>query len=181
MNVYRQSTEEDLLIIQWWARLQQSDEMNKMFANPHTPYSILKALQPPNVCLYELDGDGIWFMSWFEPTFTGAFFSVWIRPDRRKGLESYECFLKAADAGFSQFTTLMGVTKQEDLLPLHEKLGYTILCKVPELFGGLDAWVVLLDKEKIRGRIRKQRRWRGEEWRPDWLWGPAGERKPVAD
>ncbi len=181
MNVYQQDADEDMLIIQWWAKITTNGEMDRIFMTRHSPGSLLKAMAPPSVMLYELDDQGIWFVAWFEPTFSGAFFSVWVDQRKRKSVEAYECFLKAADAGFGQFTTLLGVTKQEHLLPIHEKVGYTVLCKVPAIFNGLDAWLVLLDKEKVRGRIRRLRkhdRWRGEVWRPEWF-GETGNDQPA--
>jgi hypothetical protein len=169
MNVYQGSAEEDLLVLQWWARLMESKEMEFMFATPHTPASLLRVFQPPNIMLYEPSDTGFWFVAWFEPSFTGAFFSIWVAPEKRKSTYVYEAFLKAADSGFQNFDTLLGVTKQEHLLEQHKKVGYTHLCTIPRFFNGQDAYLVMLDKEAIRGRIRKHRRWRSEQWLPEWL------------
>ena len=45
--------------------------------------------------------------------------------------------------------TILGITKQEDLLDLHRKLGYVIMGPVPNLFDDDEAWIMYLTQESF--------------------------------
>lgn len=149
----------DLLLAQMYQRIVDAGEMGTIYAAPHTLSSFLHSFQAPNSLVFECDDEGIFFAAWFEPTFSGAFFSVWIRPDRRQSREAMMAFMRAAEAGFQLFSNLLGVTKQADLLPIHRKMGYTLKCKIPGLFGGHDAFVVELDRKKFNRKLKKVKTW----------------------
>ena len=162
MEVYNSADpHHDLLIAQWYAQLEGTGEMTKIFATPHTLGSLFAVMQR-SVCLFEIDEDGIWFVAWMEPSFAGVFFSVWISMDRRHTRAAYEATLKALAAALAQYQVVLGVTSQEGLLDIHRKLGYTVLCAIPSFWMGRTAYLVMVDGERIRKRIQQLRR--RSEW-----------------
>lgn len=138
----------DLLIAQWYQFLVDSEDMDTMFANRHTLGSLLVAMRPPTVCLFEHDDKGVWAVFWYEPIFNGAFFSVWMRKDKRATVNAVTAMRKAIKAGLEAWPTLIGVTKQKRLLPIHLKLGYNLVGMIPKLFGGHDAYILTLTRKE---------------------------------
>jgi len=87
-----------------------------------------------------------------EPAMSGAFFGLWCRDIRRHGKGILEATEEALDYGLSWYPVLMGVTKQENLLDAHRKLGYNVMGKMPAIFDGEDAWVVYITREMFNAR-----------------------------
>jgi hypothetical protein len=56
------------------------------------------------------------------------------------------------------FPVLIGVTKQANLLPIHRKVGYTVLGPVPHLFDGQEATIMYLTRRAFRETLRRLRR-----------------------
>ena len=60
------------------------------------------------------------------------------------------------EAIFNAYPVILGVTKQEKLLPIHERWGYTVVGKLPAIFDGEAGWLVVLTKEQYD--VAKQQR-----------------------
>ncbi len=149
----------DLLLAQMYARIVESGEIHMMFATPHTLGSFIAMFVLPNNLIFDVDDDGITMAMWFEPMFSGAFVSVWIRPDRRQSPSAFKALIRGYDAGFQLYPILLGITKQKELLATHRKLGYILKCEIPGFFGGKTAYVVQLDRKRFYKRFKKVKEW----------------------
>lgn len=156
-------TQMTALVAQMWARINDTPDMEKMFAHPHTLATFFKAFEPPCVLLFDHDDEGITAATWFEPVFDGAFVSYWVRSDRRKSKVVLESYVRAVYAGLKIFRVLIGLTKQEELLDEHVKFGYTVLCQIPRIFGGKPAWLVQIDEERFLKKWAKVLK-KNQEW-----------------
>jgi len=148
VTVYdQQNPEHGVLVAQWWARAYENGDLALMATKRSQSLSgFFKMIDAPTILLFECDEQGIWIAGWFEPTFDAAFFSLWVRPDKRSK-DALPVLFTMYDMGFRVWPMIMGVTKQERLLRSHERLGYTVVGKIPKFFDGEDAWLVTLTKE----------------------------------
>jgi hypothetical protein len=152
MTIYDpNNVQHSLLVAQWWAIAQQDGDLDlMMMRNSHALGQFFKRFEPPNILVFDTDDLGIWLAAWFTPMMTAAFYSLWIRPDRR-GRETVPYVLQTYEMGFKVWPVLLGVTKQERLLRNHERLGYRIVGPVSRVFDGEDGWLVELTKESFDG------------------------------
>lgn len=152
------NVEHGALLARWWAELHASGDINVLFpVRAQTLQSVFKLFEPPLIAMFDYDELGIWFMAWLSPTLDGAFFSLWVRKDRRHTPETYRNMRTAYDAALARFPVLLGVTIQERLLPHHELLGYTVCGPIPYIFDGKPAWIVVLTKDSFRSDALDQR------------------------
>ena len=154
---YAGSATEDMLLAQLWAQMQQDGALEAIFNDADFPLGELIAMfRHPNSMLYKVDEAGIWFIVWVTPVLGGAFQSGYLRPDCR-GRETREANLVALRQVLERFLgiyrVLMVVTQQERLLPNLERLGYTVLGKIPHLFHGNDAWIGYMTSESLQERM----------------------------
>lgn len=154
MNVYKGDDQEQWLQLQFLSRVQQLEEDKVLWAIPPTAEDHLRSLRPPTVCLYEVDETGIWFNAWLEKSMSGAFLGIWIAPWMRQSKASYHAMLKTMAAALRGFPVVLGITKQERLLASHQRIGYDILTKIPCIYGGADAWLMIINRERAEKRIR---------------------------
>lgn len=153
MIVYNRSTEHDLLLARWWAILCETGELRTTFAKSIESLSSFYALfHPPSVLLFFTDANGIWLAAWFESVLSGAFMGLWSRQDKRKSRSAFRAVLSIYRQALVTWPVLIGVTKQEKLIDQHQRLGYTLLGKIPCLFDGEDAFVLVLTKQTFRDR-----------------------------
>jgi len=147
MIAYTGSDEHDAWLLWWWHHLVMTDEMQTTFTADLRPLGAFFAYWRTHPLFFRVGARYLWFVGWFEPVMDGAFAGLWVRADRRRthaALEAVEAFLAT---GLARWPVLIGVTKQEKLLPAHVRLGYTVLGAVPGLWGGEPAWVVTLTQE----------------------------------
>lgn len=152
LTLYTPSYENDLVVSQWWAEMAAAGELATVFSSPPPLGQFLAGFKSPTVLTLALDDRGPWFAAWFEPAFSGAFFSVWVAPRKRRSTAALKLWREAAALGLTEFSHLIGVTKQVDLLPLHAALGYKEMGRLAGFFGGKDAWILVLDGESFRAK-----------------------------
>ncbi len=139
------------LLSQWWYELHRSGDIDKLFPKrAQTLQALFKLFESPLIAMFDMDDDGIWFMVWLSPAVDGAFFSLWIRNDKRHTKEAYSNLRTAYEAALGAFPVLMGITIQERLLVQHEKLGYSVYGPIPDLFDGKPAWMVVLTRDSYK-------------------------------
>lgn len=126
-----------------FTNLVANEELEQTLApSSHTPHKFLSMMQH-SVTTFCADEYGIWFLGWFEPVFSGAFASTWVRKDRRGTKRHFLAMVEWLDKGLQLFPVLMGITKQKALLSEHYRLGYTLSGIIPSLWDGEDAYLML--------------------------------------
>ena len=144
MIYYERTFEHDALMLGWYHELIQSGDMDLTFMPSTRPLSRWFALFRDCHLYFQVDEKGIWWACWYEPAYGGAMYAMWCRTDRRKSRQHVANTMQALEAGVQRWGTLFGLTKQDDLLELHRRLGYTIVGDVPGLWEGGSAWLVVL-------------------------------------
>lgn len=166
MTVYQPGDHEaELMLGQCYVELLRSGDLAKLWVEPTPSLSQFFAnFRPPNVLLFEHDLKGIFFLAWVEPSLKGCFFAMWIREDRRHSGAAYRAVLKSLTATLQHFPVVLGVTGHEHLVAEHEKLGYTLKCRIDHLFGSdRPGWVLQVDAERIYERVRRHVGWNEDE------------------
>ena len=159
MILYDYEYSHDLLLAQWWARMREAGEFGRIFTKDLRPLgSFLAYFRPPRSLVFLTDAQGMWFAAWFEPVMSGAFAGLWLRPDYRRKKAGLEAVKSALELGLKRWPVLIGVTRKQELLRAHERLGYTVLGEIPGLAEGEPTWIVVLTQEGFNGHGRQGRR-----------------------
>jgi hypothetical protein len=165
MYYYNGGIDEDMLIGAWWAEMAKSGDL-ALCVNEHAQSlsEFYRLFKSPNWLLVDLNDyhTAVHFAAWFEPTFDGAFFSLWAHPTRKNKRRGLELLHKAYEIGFEHYPVLIGITKQKRLLDGHKRLGYTLLGAIPFLFSGEDTYVLYLTKEAWQSARDKESTWAAE-------------------
>ena len=150
MKLYTHGTdpEADLLMAQWWLRMRDDGDLAKVFLrSAHTLSGFWDCWRNVDLML-EVDDKGIYIAMWMEYYMGTGILGLYVRPDKRHSIGAIRNVLRLYkyifDAGLK---TVIGITKQETLLPMHERLGYTVLGMVPGIYGGEDGYIVTLTAE----------------------------------
>lgn len=147
---YVQCPLHDVAMLQWYGQLCAAGDIGIVI--PRDVYTLSKFfeyLQPLKV-VFKGDDAGIWFVGIFTSMFVGAQFDMWVRPERRKGKAWVEAMCETLEWGFAKWSTLIGLTSQENLLDDHVRMGYTVAGKVPHLWDGTkDLWIMYVTKESF--------------------------------
>lgn len=158
MEQYKQTTDEDLLLLQWWATMRADEELEKIFwRGAGRPAVFLSLFQPPSGLLYEVDEQGIWFAWWGAPYFSGVRAGLWVRQDRRETLAAAAAYREALERTFEVATVIVFETCQEHVWRICQALGYNAM-EVAGLWDGRPMWLLTLTQEEWR--TKHGRRWR---------------------
>ena len=154
MILYEPSRDHDLVLARWWTTLISGDDASRTFSPDVTSnlHAFLSFFQLPRHLVFKLDGGGVWFAAWYEPIMSGAFFGLWIREDHRQSRASFVAFEESIRAGLVVSPVLIGVTRQPDLIDEHERVGYTLVGRIPELWDGDDVWILTMTRESFNAR-----------------------------
>lgn len=153
IRMYEGNSEDSLILLNWWMELVKSGDLDKvLFPSSHPLGAFMGFFQPGKIRMVYVpdEANQIKLAAWGEVVANGViFFSLWTRHDFR-GKHGLQATLDIYNEIFKVFTVVMGVTKQERLLGVHKKLGYTIVAKVPSLWGGVeDGWLMQLTKDNF--------------------------------
>jgi hypothetical protein len=159
IRAYSGTPEEDTYILSWWSELVAAEELDTIFATTCRALgAFYKLFQRPNWLFYMADDQGFTLAIWAEPAFSSAFVGVWVAPRARKSKSVFRAMQLTYYTLFTLFNTLLGVTKQENLLTEHVKLGYIIIGKVDQLLDDQTAWVLQLTKAAFTaGKLNPKR------------------------
>lgn len=154
---YSGKPEQDQLLADWWMRMDADGDLPRTFAaGSRTMRELFHMMAPPQVLFYERDAEGIWFACWVEQLLSAACVGVWCRTDRRRSKGLLFSFLEALDLILRFAPVVIGITRHENLLASHTRLGYTVLGAVPNLFEGTTAgWVMVLTRDRLQEAIAK--------------------------
>lgn len=151
IKAYTGSPHEDRLVLSWWANMGDTGELHRVFSK--SCYSLSKfyqLFQKPNWLFYREKDQEMQVCVWAEPLYSSAFVGVWVAPNARKSKSSFRVLQFVYHVIFTAFNSVIGVTKQEKLLPEHVKLGYNIVGKVDGLLDDEPAWIAYLTKESFQ-------------------------------
>lgn len=155
IQVYQSTHESDLLLAQWWAKLNQKKELKQtLHSNAHTLSGFFELFKQPIVLTYDTDKSGIWFAVWFEPIMSGAFIGMWVDQNHRAHRKVLVNFERIITKALDNFTVILGVTTQRRVVETQLSLGYTEVGKVAGLFDGQDAWLTSLNAEGWAQRLK---------------------------
>jgi hypothetical protein len=142
---------DDAAVVALWIRMNASNDLDRVFPDGSRSLSdLFEILRPPMRAFFEVDDYGPWFAAWSKPEMSGATFGLWIAPERRHRRSTTFLVVDLLDALLKEHPVLFSITKQENLLPAHRKLGYEIHGPIPYLFDNANAWVVSLTREGLR-------------------------------
>jgi hypothetical protein len=145
---YNRSDKHDLLIAQWWGALRQVGEFDGVFSEDvQSLGAFMEFWRGSCVLVFDTDEQGMTVAMWFQPAMSGAFSGLWVRPDKRRSPSVFRQIELGYSSALCHWPVLIGVTKQEQLLKAHRKLGYDVLGRVPHLWNGDPAWIVILTRE----------------------------------
>jgi len=160
MHLYKlmSDADADLRLIHWWLRMRKDGDLDLTFLSSAHTLSGFMELWKTNELAYEYDDDGMTMAFWLTRYMGTAMVGLWIRSDKRKHIPTLRSVMQAYQFVFDNgLLSIFGVTKQEDLLDEHRKLGYTVLGEVPGLWdGNQSGWIVVLTADAFRanfGRI----------------------------
>ena len=145
MITYDRSAPHDVALAAWWARLQATGDLDRTFLPTMRPLGAFLAYWRGNVVLFfDIDDAGLTAAAWLEPVMSGAFYSLWLRPDRRKSKASLAFVRATLERGLATWPVLLGLTRQPALLAGHRKLGYRVCADIPHLWDGDTVHLVAL-------------------------------------
>ena len=148
MRLYNPNDPQDeLLLLNFWSHLVESNELLTVFNEAYTRVSEFFLAFRQDVLLIETDERGIWGAFWFDRSpLAGAFFSLWLRADRRHSRHSLESISAAIGFGFHdlKFRALLVVTREPGIAKMHWRYGFQKLGLVPGLYFGDTAIVSYL-------------------------------------
>lgn len=151
IKLYQQKPEDDYTIAMWWDRVYQDGTITEFATEACKSLAVfISMFKDPNVMFYTTHGGNIEMAGWCEPISTSehtAFFSSWCDPDFRGSKRQAMVMSTIYEIIFQFKKVLIGITKQQDLLQIHYKIGYKDHGVIPYLFDEEKAVVLHLTKE----------------------------------
>lgn len=150
LKLYTPDPVADALLCGWWTKLVALGELETTFGEGSRAIGQFFSLFTAHGAdfLYALDDDGQIACGFLVTNLMRArFVTVWLSPAWRRHALGMEVLESAYDLAFERAPVVIGITRQERLLPIHEHWGYTVLGRLPAVFDGYDGWVVVLTAE----------------------------------
>ena len=157
MQTYVPSTESDILILNWYMEMAQSDDFEQTFSAEFAPCSAFMAAMTRSLVLYEADEKGIWGVVWFDRLMCGGAFGLWIRADKRVHSTTLPFILDALESGLEKFPVLLLVTKQRNVIEQAERIGFQKIGDIPWIFDGETAHVAWGDRKTCGAAFAEMR------------------------
>lgn len=153
VRLYTRQADQDILISRWWESLVESGEINLITTrNCRSLSGFFRMLGPPRMLFYAGE-ESIDFAVWLEKAGNsdkGYFFSNWIAKPLRGTRRQLRLMHAIYEGTFEFADVLVGMTKQKNLLDIHQKIGYVYGCVVPYFFDSDPAYIVYLTKSGYR-------------------------------
>lgn len=158
MRIYSPGVDEDLLLLNWWTVLGSTRELETVFSSFTTALGgFMRCWAPPTILMYEADEAGIWGACWLDPIHSGAFYGLWIRPDKRRTKTGLKFALESLEYALTRAPVLISLTRDESLFKQTVHLGFTPLQGViPWVLDGDDARVAYMTSREFNARWRKE-------------------------
>ncbi len=156
---YDGSDQHDALVAQWFLEIKNSGDLANLFCPTYQHLGRIYAFfQRECAMVFQVREGRIVRLAWFEPQMSGAFFGCWVTPALRSRVETIHWIEAVSLLGFEQYKVLIATTKQDKLLDVLQRFGYTLVGAIPYIWQGEAAWVLSLVKEDLVHGQRHQRR-----------------------
>lgn len=143
-----------LAIAIWAGKMLETDGFKEMFSKTNEPQNlsgVFREFAHPTVTFFSSDPAGIYHVLWYNQFLDAVCQGAWVREDKRNSTEVFKSWMSILRAYFKIVNTVLGFTKQKDILTTHIKLGYEVTGAVPDLFGENNpGWLVYLHKSKFK-------------------------------
>lgn len=148
-HAYRGTAAEDVLLAGWWHQMEADGDLGLFAAGSRTMSELFRLMAAPGkALLYQFDARGLWIAYWAEQLLGALMTGFWIRHDRRRTREAGWEFLCVSDL-VTSWGTVVGVTKQREIVRLHERFGYTVVGEIPGMFDGETAIILTLSRDHL--------------------------------
>lgn len=154
--IYRYShlPHEDVMLALWWGSMQAAGDLELTFGKQSQSLSLFYGLfaSRDHGLFYAQQEDGsLGAAMVLVPTMTGcAFATLYVAPPWRLKQVGREVTEALYTMALKEFPVLLGFTRQERLLAIHQRWGYDVLGRLPGVFDGHDGWVVVLTDERFQ-------------------------------
>lgn len=145
MKLYTPGPDADIQIAQWWLRMRDDGDLDKTFlASAHCLSGFMDIWKNTDL-MVEIDDSGIYVAMWCQRFMGAGMLGLWVRTDKRHSVGAVRSVLRMYRAVFDSGTgSIVGITKQPQLLEEHERLGYRVLGEVPGLWDAQNSGFVVV-------------------------------------
>lgn len=154
-----ESADDEALLLHWWSSLLETEELTTVFDKRYERVSEFLLAFRQDVLLIGVDARGIWGAFWFDASpLDGAFFSLWLRKDRRQSRSSLVAISKALGVGFHElkYRVILVVTNEPTIAGMHQRYGFARLGTVPALYHGQPAIVSYMTDDMFDGIAKSE-------------------------
>lgn len=152
--VYSPGHDEDLMLTLIYGQIAgEGDQDRCLHGDAKTLGGFFALVREASPCFIALDDNGPYWIGWFEPCMSGAFFGSWCAPNKRKSRDNVRNHLQALKLGLTQYPVIMGITKQEALLDVHRRLGYEIMGFIPKLWDEEAGWLMWINAARVKDTL----------------------------
>ena len=139
--------------------MEDKGEIDQIFMQDiHSPVRFFALFTQPQELYFEADTDGIYLAAWYQPWLNGTIQSMYMREDVRHSPKVAKMWFRLINRVFEVYPVILGVTKQQHILDMHLRLGYSVSTVVPDLFGDQEhGWIVSLHKNDYKFKTLKEK------------------------
>lgn len=155
--IYSGSKREDILMLHWWITLSETGDINRLIVpDSRRLPRFLAVFKQPTTLIYSLGPTGeIDNAFWATPVDgdakrQAAHCGMWTDPRVRGKRRQYNFGGFIYTFIFEFYEALLGTTWQQDLLAIHQKLGYNIVGCIPGLYDEDFVYIVHLTREAFQ-------------------------------
>lgn len=148
--VYTPGDNGDAALLHWYSQLVVADDLQKLVGPSVWPMAaFMRHFTDPNLTLWYLaDDQGWWMVAWAFPLMGGGSYGLWVRPGKRGSgsREGVNFIMSTLGLALAVYPVLVNTTKQPEMVPRTERLGYTYLGEIPFLFEGEPCHVLYMTR-----------------------------------
>lgn len=155
LHIYCGKPDEDLMILRWWMKLHESGDMERLIIpDSHNLKGFFGVFAQPTALIYQVLKGEITHAGWYKPVegtaktrnaYAGLWCSDTIRGTRTQG----HALVTTYTLAFEFYDAILGLTWQKDLLEEHEKMGYTVVGCIPNMYDKPYCYQVHLTRDNF--------------------------------
>lgn len=154
---YRAGTDDDLLLVSWYAELAQSGDLHTTFLDSmHSLSGFVDGFHGVDLLLAVHDGR-VWAAIWVENMKGTHFLGIWIAEEWRGTVRAGKFITRVNFLTTAAYPTLLAITRQLAVVELAQHLGYTTHGWIPGLWSGYPAYLLSSTKESRDGWRQRRR------------------------
>lgn len=147
---YGQQPLEDLLLLEWWARMAADGDATVVLAPGSERLAVFLAQMQLVDLFYDHDPakGGVWLAAWLGAgVLGGTTLSLWIAADHRTSLAALHDVLAVLEFAFHKWPVVLVATSQPERDRLFHHFGFVPLGCVPTLYHGDTAYLSYMTME----------------------------------